>query len=265
MMFSILQAGYRFVHREPLRIDRSGLPFYVFVYFRGKAEAEIDGRNLPVQGRWILFPPGAAHHYRSTSLPYENDWIHFTAGEEGMKFLSELRIPLGNPVLPSHPETIGNTIWKIQDLQMRQSPYSEILTCAQLTCLFYDLSRTPSLHPSGASGHRYVTELTQLRTSLFSNPSAGTTVEALAARVGLSGSYLQALYKAEFGSAIGEDIVRGRIDRAKYLLTNSETPIAAVAEASGYRCEAHFMRQFKRLTGMTPGEFRRNTRQSATP
>lgn len=85
-------------------------------------------------------------------------------------------------------------------------------------------------------------------------------MEALAARIGLSGSYLQALYKTEFGVSIGEDIIRGRLDRAKYLLANSETPVASVAEASGYRCEAHFMRQFKRLTGMTPGEYRRSTR-----
>lgn len=262
-MFSVLQAGYRSRHREPLRIDRSGLPFYVFVYFRGRAEAEIDSRSVPVQGRWILFPPGAAQHYRSTSLPYEDDWVHFTAGEEGAQLLRELHFPLGEPVLPSNSDFIENAIWRIQDLQMRQNSCGAALAQAHLMCLFDELSRTPSLDPPGLSGRRYTAELTQLRTSLFSNPSAGTTVESLAARIGLSGSYLQALYKAEFGTAIGEDMIRGRIDRAKYLLANSETPISSVAEASGYRCEAHFMRQFKRVTGMTPGEFRRSTQQGS--
>lgn len=260
-MFFVLQAGYRFRHREPLRIDRSGLPFYVFVYFRGKAEADIGGRSVPVQGRWILFPPGAAQHYRSTSLPYEDDWVHFTAGEDGAAVLRELHFPLGEPVLSSDSDFIENAIWKIQDLQMRQNPIGAALAQAHLMCLFDELSRTPPLDPPHLSGRRYTAELTQLRTSLFSNPSAGTTVESLASRIGLSGSYLQALYKTEFGTAIGEDIIRGRIGRAKYLLANSETPIASVAEASGYRCEAHFMRQFKRQTGMTPGEFRRSTRQ----
>ena len=89
-MFHILQCGYRFVHREPLRIDRAGLPFYVFVHYRTEAEAELGGSFVPVQGSWILFPPGEPHRYRSCALPYENDWVHFTS-PQGTEFFREHR------------------------------------------------------------------------------------------------------------------------------------------------------------------------------
>ena len=85
-------------------------------------------------------------------------------------------------------------------------------------------------------------------------------MESLAAQIGLSGSYLQSIYKAQFGVPIGSDIILGRITRAKYMLLNSGSSISAIAEASGYRCDEHFIRQFKRMTGVTPGEFRRRGR-----
>ena len=255
----MIQCGYRFLHREPLRIDRSGLPFYVFVYFRAQAQAELDGRTVPLHGHWILFPPGSTQHYRSACLPYEDDWVHFTA-PQAETFLRDLGIPLSCPVPLPDPSPIDRAILSMQNLQGQKAAWMDSLIASYLSCMFYDLSKlSPSIGVQTGS-HRYYQELSQLRTELFSNPSAGTTVETLAARIGLSGSYLQALYKTEFGVSIGEDIIRGRLDRAKYLLANSETPVARVAEASGYRCEAHFMRQFKRMTGMTPGEYRRSTR-----
>lgn len=258
-MFDVIQCGYRFLHREPLRIDRSGLPFYVFVYFRAQAEATLNGQTIPLHGHWILFPPGSEQHYRSACLPYEDDWVHFTA-PEGEDFLRDLGIPLSRPILLIDPSPIDRAILTMQNLQGQKAPWIASLRSSYLTCMLYDLSRLSPNIGLQSSGHRYYQELSQLRRELFRNPSAGTTVETLAARIGLSGSYLQTLYKTEFGVSIGEDIIHGRLERAKYLLANSETPIASIAEASGYRCEAHFMRQFKRFIGMTPGEYRRSCR-----
>lgn len=258
-MFTVIQCGYRFLHREPLHIDHSGLPFYVFVYFRAKALADLNGQTVPLHGHWILFAPGSAQHYRSDCLPYEDDWVHFTA-PQGEDFLRDLGLPLGQPVLLPTCSPIDRAIPAMQNLQGRTASWAGALSDAYLTCMFHELSRLSPGIAGQTPGHRYYGELSRLRRELFRNPSAGTTIDSLAAGIGLSSSYLQALYKAEFGASLGEDIIRGRLERAQYLLANSETPILCVAEASGYRCEAHFMRQFKRFVGMTPGEYRRKSR-----
>ena len=49
---------------------------------------------------------------------------------------------------------------------------------------------------------------------------------------------------------------RMRIDRAKALLADPGLRIHAVAEQVGYVDVAHFSKSFKRLEGMTPGEYR---------
>ena len=49
---------------------------------------------------------------------------------------------------------------------------------------------------------------------------------------------------------------RMRIERAKVLLADGSLRIHAVAEQAGYVAVAHFSKSFKRLEGMTPGEYR---------
>ncbi len=49
---------------------------------------------------------------------------------------------------------------------------------------------------------------------------------------------------------------RMRIERAKVLLADGSLRIHAVAEQAGYVDVAHFSKSFKRLEGMTPGEYR---------
>ena len=55
------------------------------------------------------------------------------------------------------------------------------------------------------------------------------------------------------------DILSGmRVDRAKRLLSNPGLRIHEVAEQCGYSDLGHFSRSFKKLTGLTPGEYRDN-------
>ncbi len=47
-----------------------------------------------------------------------------------------------------------------------------------------------------------------------------------------------------------------RIDQARELLLNSDTPIAEIAEQLNYCDAAHFARQFKKRVGVTPRQYR---------
>jgi AraC-like DNA-binding protein len=51
--------------------------------------------------------------------------------------------------------------------------------------------------------------------------------------------------------------MRRRAERAKACLWGTEAPLRAIAESLGFSDAFHFSKCFKRMTGVTPTDFRR--------
>lgn len=60
-------------------------------------------------------------------------------------------------------------------------------------------------------------------------------------------------------------ILSMRIDRARSLLESTTLPVAQVAVDCGFYDQAALTRTFARLTGRTPGQYRRDRRRAAAP
>ena len=78
----------------------------------------------------------------------------------------------------------------------------------------------------------------------------------VAAHVYVSQWHLSKLINRHVNQSFFDILARMRMDRAKALLADSSLRIHAVAEQVGYADVAHFSKSFKRLEGMTPGEYR---------
>jgi transcriptional regulator GlxA family with amidase domain len=88
----------------------------------------------------------------------------------------------------------------------------------------------------------------------FSEPRA---VAAVVATCGTAERSLKRRFKAATGSTIIEYVQNLRVEAAKQLLESSEASSDEIASGVGYENPAFFRRLFKRLTGLTPGEYRR--------
>jgi len=86
------------------------------------------------------------------------------------------------------------------------------------------------------------------------------SLKSAAACVSLSESYLSHLFKREMGESFSDHLQKQRIERAKYLLAKTADSVNAVAAACGYEDCSYFCRVFKKVTGMTPREYRRGKR-----
>lgn len=80
--------------------------------------------------------------------------------------------------------------------------------------------------------------------------------EELAEKVYLNPSYLSRLFKKETGQSLSDYIGQVRMEEARRLLSQTNMKIVQVAEESGYRNVSHFAKMFKRMTGVTPQEYR---------
>lgn len=79
------------------------------------------------------------------------------------------------------------------------------------------------------------------------------SLEALAARVGLSASRLSHLFSAEVGLPLRPYILWLRLHRAAESLSRGE-PLTTAAHAAGFTDSAHLSHTFRRMFGVSPSE-----------
>lgn len=83
------------------------------------------------------------------------------------------------------------------------------------------------------------------------------TVQMCASEACLSPNYFGDLIKKELGKTAQEYIRLYVIDRAKELIAENELNVSEIAYELGFKYPHHLTRVFKKVTGMTPNEYRR--------
>jgi two-component system response regulator YesN len=79
-------------------------------------------------------------------------------------------------------------------------------------------------------------------------------------QVHLSKNYLANLFKKETGEGVIDYITRVRMDRAKALLRSTELKSGEIGPKVGIADAKYFSKLFKKMTGVTPGEYRDGVR-----
>lgn len=85
------------------------------------------------------------------------------------------------------------------------------------------------------------------------------TISALAASVQVHPVHLARSFSRHFGRTTGEIIRELRVEHAKAAI-RSGVPLSEVAVDAGFCDQSHLTRTFRRVTGVTPAEFRRANR-----
>ncbi|NIO42901.1 MAG: helix-turn-helix domain-containing protein [Burkholderiales bacterium] len=70
-------------------------------------------------------------------------------------------------------------------------------------------------------------------------------------------TYLSNLFSAVEGVTIEQYFISQKIEKTKELLVYDELTLTEIAYRLGYSSVAHLSRQFKKVTGMTPSQFKR--------
>lgn len=78
----------------------------------------------------------------------------------------------------------------------------------------------------------------------------------IAGKLSISISYLSRYMNKTFGMGFGDYLNKVRLDKAKSLLKNSSKTVNEIANEVGYTSTSSFIRTFKRLEGITPGQYK---------
>ena len=115
-----------------------------------------------------------------------------------------------------------------------------------------------------SSTPRDLRSLQRAREYVHAHFSENLTLARVARAAGVHPVYLGQIFRQEFGETLGEYLNHIRVRAAAAMLANSDLPLSAVAVDLGFYDQSHFTRNFRQLTGTTPGTFRSEYAPSKT-
>ncbi|MCI0486741.1 MAG: AraC family transcriptional regulator [Blastocatellia bacterium] len=98
--------------------------------------------------------------------------------------------------------------------------------------------------------------LRQAKDLLHDQFSENLSLAAVAEAVRVHPVYLARAWRKHFHCTVGQYLRQLRIENACREIARSDTPLAEIAAAAGFYDQSHFSRTFKRITGLTPAEYR---------
>lgn len=243
-------------HDGSFVIDRPfGRIDFLFLYIKTPCTLVIsDHVYTIISPSAILLDSNTPHRYFPTGGSYEDDYLHF-APENREKFLGELTFPLNTPLLITKDSFIPEILRLIgKEFTLENKNSSKAYTLL-IDLLMVKLCDEFNHYQQRVVSIPHYNDLLAVRNRIISSPGGNWNIEELAQQAHLSQAYFQVMYKKVFGITCINDVINVKIAHAKILLTSTELPVKQVAQELGYNEVYHFIRQFKKATGTTPGAF----------
>ena len=258
----IKSMGVNFIHSKDFITNRpNGTNEYILLLIRSKAIFKINGETIYANpNSVIVYKKGTPHLFCADNDIYINDWICFDFNDKSEeKIFKETGICFNTVYEVGDTTQLYLLINTIHREYINKSSYVDKITDNYLKILFYKISECINVRTTPYN--HYYQKLTDLRNTIYTNPSGRWSIDELAKKLSLSSSYFQYLYKLQFNISPTADIIRSRMEYAKYMLTNTDYTVNKISEELNYGSDIQFIQQFKAVTKTTPLKYRKiNTR-----
>jgi len=211
---------------------------------RGATEYCCGEESWLLSAGQVLYVSENASYFIREVEPGYSYVVNFSCTEHPAVAIQKLQFPQGFDIAPL-AEKIYNS-WQKQD-----GAYNA------LSNLYALLAKTVFVREAYVSTRekRLLTPVLEYLQEHLRDPDL--PIGELSALAGVSDVYLRRLFKKQFDAAPAAFVIRQRMNLAKELLENEERSIADISLQIGYRDPLYFSRLFKKQTGLSPSEYRR--------
>lgn len=235
-------------------MERQLVDYELIIMEKGTLYLEDEGRQYEMcEGQWLLMRPAEIQRgYRPSKCRFY--WMHFMPGEatfdSGNGAAREIRIPKRGTL--KNADRLFVLLKQLQDSDLR---YMNPLYNGYLaTAILCEMANQLSAGPSGEGEDDGLQE--KVDDYLFQHMNRSLSVGDLAKAFGYHEKYFSAIFKENTGQSVKKYVDGRKVERAKYLLLNTDALVAEIADNLGYEDVQNFYHVFKKMTSCTPSEFR---------
>jgi len=229
----------------------------------GRGTIELAGRRhlaLPGDIAWIDTSRAYAHHCHGEAECWHYIWISLHGF--GLEALHAKLALLANPLFRSQDIGPMDSILSamIDRLKFAMAAADGDIS-ADIAAFLAQLARSRT--EIGEGSHGQTDRLSTLAAKVRAAIDQAWPVPRMAAFSGLSPSQLHRLFRQQLGATPAEWLRSERINLARRYLDSGFERIATIGALCGYSDPFHFSRDFRKLTGMSPRQYRRSSETAA--
>lgn len=247
--FGIINVGYNDFNVVKPSTEFRMQKFYTWHFvISGSGILEVYGNKYYINsGEMFFLPPNTPMRYfPQKSDPWEYVWFSFKG--DLIEHYSEL---VGFSFQKAackiqHFEAIKSLLKKLFNLLIEnEGGYFSVISA------FYKILDISTIRYELAE----IQEVKRLLDENFATPNF--SIEQVCRDVGISHAHLLRLFKKAYGVTLSKYITKKRIEYACEFLQTTNLSVSSVAYSCGFSDEFHFMKTFKKITGLSALQYRR--------
>ncbi|OQB51323.1 MAG: Exoenzyme S synthesis regulatory protein ExsA [Firmicutes bacterium ADurb.Bin146] len=237
-------------------LDRpNGPDEYIFLHYFNSVDLLCGNEVIRTKPHACIVVSAKKPQWFRSEQKLVHDWFHFS-GEVGEN-MQKYNLSLDKVYYPFDSLEITETVRKMESEFFTGTEYSKRLCELYIEQIFIMMARS-DISSSLLSVKKQISDkVEQVRKKMFTSPSEDWPVKKMAKLAGLSESRFYTVYKSVYKVTPNRDLIIARIEKAKNLLQTEGFSVNETADALGYSSVYHFIRQFKNITGITPGRIRK--------
>lgn len=263
-----LQEAGELAAQRPHTSRRKNLSSYLFFIVQ-EGEGSLAYKNKQYvlrQGDCVFVDCHADYAHSCGECLWKLKWVHFFGPNmSGIyeKYLERGGKPVFTPKDVDEYEILLNKIYEIassttyiKDMQIYEK-LTSLLTLLMAESWSGREDFAEDGVKTGSKGTTKKQNLQALKEYLDKHYASKITLDMLAEKFFINKFYLTRIFKEQFGESVTEYLLQVRITKAKQSLRFTDKPIEEIAHECGMQDANYFSRMFKKVEGVTPGEYRK--------
>jgi AraC-like DNA-binding protein len=243
----ICMAGWHKVNGLYRQERKTGLPFGILLFtVGGTGSVCVDGKKTSVHaGEIALIPSGKAHSYMGTDDTWEFYWLHYLGDHAAL--CAEDITAQNDFVFNVGEKTVRMLTAELFGAK-KQSIEQEIADSESLQNLMLLLLKRARIASADA--------VTEEMLRFLEEDAEDFSLDIFSEHFHYSKEHMIRLFHKNVGLSPYRYWLRGRLKRSCEELKSGDQTVEQIAARCGYRSVSAYSKQFKRLFGMSPSEYR---------